>query len=321
MKRLAGIATICVAFISLFSSCTYDYFEDEMNYKIYVPEFREKSIKDCSILLWNIDDNSLAGEWYSKTSAPQDALIRDGLFYFRLRPGNYKAHIIANLDSVNIFERTSFQDATFAFDANNQKVRLAPYPFKNDYVEREIKAIGQQIVDTAHISRYPAQLIVHYHGAGLNPSLCKSIRMTLKNVSTVHNISVGSPDLSMEEVEHNYEFTDLVPFPSDADGAMFSVGGFLFPTHPEQVVQLSLSYNDEKGEPILAYNFQLMDSSNPGHPLKFGRGEDVIIDIYGSSEDGFFFRVKGWDPDIKGSLLDINGSGDPKDNDKTKSRK
>ena len=37
--------------IILLASCTYDYFKDETNYQVYVPEVVDNKVSDCRVLV------------------------------------------------------------------------------------------------------------------------------------------------------------------------------------------------------------------------------------------------------------------------------
>ena len=37
----------------LLASCTYDYFKDETNYQVYVPEVVDNKVSDCRVLVYD----------------------------------------------------------------------------------------------------------------------------------------------------------------------------------------------------------------------------------------------------------------------------
>ena len=83
----------------LLASCTYDYFKDETNYQVYVPEVVDNKVSDCRVLVYD-ETGVLVGARYE--AAPwKDPRMRAGLFSFRLPPGEYKVYCYTNTDSLS----------------------------------------------------------------------------------------------------------------------------------------------------------------------------------------------------------------------------
>lgn len=86
--------------IFLLVSCTYDYFEDENNLKIFVPEIKDNSIRDFLILFHDKSGNFVLSKQY-KSPFDADELIRNGVLRFKIPPGEYSVSCFANTyDSV-----------------------------------------------------------------------------------------------------------------------------------------------------------------------------------------------------------------------------
>ena len=49
-KNRLLIAFTGVIILLLLASCTYDYFKDETNYQVYVPEVVDNKVSDCRVL-------------------------------------------------------------------------------------------------------------------------------------------------------------------------------------------------------------------------------------------------------------------------------
>ena len=58
-NRLLIVLFTGVAVLLSLASCTYDYFEDETNYQVFVPEVLNKTVSDCRVLVYN-DAGTLA---------------------------------------------------------------------------------------------------------------------------------------------------------------------------------------------------------------------------------------------------------------------
>ena len=81
-----------VIILLLLASCTYDYFKDETNYQVYVPEVVDNKVSDCRVLVYD-ETGVLVGARYE--AAPwKDPRMRAGLFSFRLPPVNIKSIVI-----------------------------------------------------------------------------------------------------------------------------------------------------------------------------------------------------------------------------------
>lgn len=77
------------------SSCTYDYFEDETNYRLYVPQIHEKSITDFHISVFDKLGN-LAFEREYIYPFDADIFIEQGIIKMKLPPGDYRISGFAN---------------------------------------------------------------------------------------------------------------------------------------------------------------------------------------------------------------------------------
>lgn len=99
-----------------FSSCTYDYFEDETNYIVYVPKADENkrtdtyNIKDLSIFIYN---DELYKERYSYTPFTENPRSKLGNFNFRLYPGTYNVYCFSNLEDILFQDLNTFSTARF----------------------------------------------------------------------------------------------------------------------------------------------------------------------------------------------------------------
>ena len=52
-----------VIILLLLASCTYDYFKDETNYQVYVPEVVDNKVSDCRVLVYD-ETGTLVGARY-----------------------------------------------------------------------------------------------------------------------------------------------------------------------------------------------------------------------------------------------------------------
>ena len=92
-NRLLIVLFTGVAVLLSLASCTYDYFEDETNYQVFVPEVLNKTVSDCRVLVYN-DAGTLVGARYATSPWDKDPRMEAGLFSFRLLPANIKYTVI-----------------------------------------------------------------------------------------------------------------------------------------------------------------------------------------------------------------------------------
>ena len=110
--KLLIFITILLSAIFL-SSCTYDYFEDETNYILYVPEIEGRSVKDCRVLVYDVNGN-LAAEKYGALPFEDNPRMQTGVFSFKLNPGRYRVFCYANTDSLLFDGKSNLREAAFS---------------------------------------------------------------------------------------------------------------------------------------------------------------------------------------------------------------
>ena len=120
MRRVINLIMVLsfLAVLLFQISCTYDYFEDETNYILYVPEVEEGSVTDCSVFVY-ADSGQLIAKKTMSTQTVKDPRMAQGLFGFKLFPGSYKVYCYTNTDSISFSNISKLQEA--AFTAHKRK--------------------------------------------------------------------------------------------------------------------------------------------------------------------------------------------------------
>lgn len=111
-NRLLIVLFTGVAVLLSLASCTYDYFEDETNYQVFVPEVLNKTVSDCRVLVYN-DAGTLVGARYATSPWDKDPRMEAGLFSFRLTPGEYKVYCYTNTDSLTFVDGQHLDASAF----------------------------------------------------------------------------------------------------------------------------------------------------------------------------------------------------------------
>lgn len=138
--------------LCLLSSCTYDYFEDETNYVVYVPKAdvnrRTETYKvdDVRIFIYNTD---LAKDRYSLHPFEDNARTMVGNFHFKLLPGMHPVHCFSNISGVDFSEIQSYNTAKFTLQKSEDGYYKEPPVILSEYVSPLIRIPGPLVTDTA----------------------------------------------------------------------------------------------------------------------------------------------------------------------------
>jgi len=86
-KYITKILGLCLLVATLaLASCTYDYFRDENNFRLYVPQIKDRSITNFHVAFHNANGDHIITR---EITAPFDDndLMRQGILRFKLPPG------------------------------------------------------------------------------------------------------------------------------------------------------------------------------------------------------------------------------------------
>lgn len=286
------------------TSCTYNYFEGTINYKVYVPEVENQSINNCHVLIYDRATGLLTAQGYCEgnRSDTDQSEIAKGIFQFRLEKGDYKVCVLANTSEVEFNPHESLEQASFQLKSHpTPPFTNTPGDLRIDYIDRPHDGVSE-IIDTAAIFLYPARIDVRYRAVDTNPDDVASATITLNNVASIQHLMADTVPEMVENGHAIYKFTSPAKYPADADGAVFQFTTWLFPTAPEAIMDLALNLSGHSGESLSNYThgLRLPDTS----PLVLTPGDHAIIDIY---NNGITISVIGWDEAIDGSESDLGG--------------
>lgn len=109
------------------ASCTYDYFEDETNYQLFVPEVLNKTVSDCRVLVYN-NAGVLVGTRYATSPWDENPRMAAGLFGFKLQPGEYKVYCYTNTDSISFVDERHLGNSAFVLEKRLFRTPLCVRP-------------------------------------------------------------------------------------------------------------------------------------------------------------------------------------------------
>lgn len=147
-NRLLIVLFTGVAVLLSLASCTYDYFEDETNYQVFVPEVLNKTVSDCRVLVYN-DAGTLVGARYATSPWDKDPRMEAGLFSFRLTPGEYKVYCYTNTDSLTFVDGQHLDASAFILKSSStdrtDMYSLRIYYSRSSYPQLYIRAFYRPI--------------------------------------------------------------------------------------------------------------------------------------------------------------------------------
>lgn len=86
-------------FSGMIASCTEDYFLDENNYWIYVPEIRERTVQDFYVAFHDTEGNHLRTRYFSGADF-DEPYVTDGIIRSKLKVGEVNVMCFSQLNSL-----------------------------------------------------------------------------------------------------------------------------------------------------------------------------------------------------------------------------
>ncbi|MFV0419695.1 MAG: hypothetical protein ACK5KT_13320 [Dysgonomonas sp.] len=193
------VLSVCVSF----ASCTYDYFEDESNYVVYIPKADENKITDTykiddvSILIYN---DNLEKERYSYYPFDENARTKAGNFNFKLFPGEHSVYCFTNIPEISFSDIDAYSTARFSLKQDENGYYEEPPVIMLENRKPIIRFPGPVVIDTAWFdTKYVGRICVAFKNlTNLNPAL------TLDNIKKVEILAQG-----VGVVQYLSEITDI----------------------------------------------------------------------------------------------------------------
>lgn len=290
-----------VACLSLFSlaSCTYDYFEDETNYAIYVPKANRAHISDD----YRVEDLRLLIyqdqlEHDTKISFPFDrnARTRVGNFNFKLYPRMHFVYCLANTEGVDIFDFQSYDDAGFGLvkqESDNYSYTYtdALSNFYAEYKSPYINCPGPKITDVASFEkRYVGKLCfavknIQTNGAILPYDQVASVAIKATGVGTCQKLALLTDSINTRSSRYSrYDIVELNVKPYLEPLLDFQLGFhcYLFPSLSDDLnnpISLEIDFLDHQGRAMYTLNIDVADVLHMNQTLYQGIDGDKIYKL------------------------------------------
>lgn len=294
----------CITTLSPFVSCTYDYFVDETNYLVYVPEVKAKSVRDCRIMVYDANGN-LVGEKYALSPFSNDERMVRGEFGFRLNPGEYKVYCYTNTDSVSFVDTRSYETSAFHLLQNGSENRfMAPSDIFFQKLEPNIIHPGMLNVDTTDIKRYTGRILVRFKNFPKDVSNINKVDLLAQGIATKQFLEKDTLTTRMSEndVLTQQDGLEMMQITSNSIEVhhryLPSIG---YQTFEEGIEKLNFTFKDSQDNIVQELGLEVFDQEKFVHKrLLHGRTLFIEVDTYVISH----ISLEGWSEDIDGG--DVN---------------
>ena len=277
----------------LLASCTYDYFKDETNYQVYVPEVVDNKVSDCRVLVYD-ETGVLVGARYE--AAPwKDPRMRAGLFSFRLPPGEYKVYCYTNTDSLSFADEQQLE--TSAFMLNNSSSGENHYVHPSDVLFQKFVPVidhpGVLRTDTVELEHYTGRVTVRFKNFPGDVSRIENVQLLAEGVSTVQYLKYDTIAGRQTRDDHMFHFGEL---PAQITADYLEVDHRYLPSVEGEFMRLNYTFLDSDGVAVNHLPVEVKDTLT-GLPLRLLHGRRIIIEI--DSYVVIKVSIVGWNEDIE----------------------
>lgn len=283
-----------------FSSCTYDYFEDETNYEIYVPKADQSirtetySIKDLSIFIYN---DELYKERYSYTPFTENPRSKLGNFNFRLYPGTYNVYCFTNLEDILFQDLNTYSTARFDLQKSTDGTYYKePSAIYVEYKTPTIQFPGPVVSDTAFFERkYVGRICIAFKNlykleSSLTYTNIKKIEIEASGIGVTQYLSALTDSVNTRSSRN--DASDIMRLSAETflvkyKDFEFGVQNYYFPS-PDlsgegyvQPMELKLTFFDQSGNAVSFLKIPFIEKT--GIPIVLHMNETRIIEVDGNN--------------------------------------
>jgi hypothetical protein len=282
-----------------FSSCTYDYFEDETNYEIYVPKADQNirtetySIKDLSIFIYNDELNK---ERYSYNPFTENARSKLGNFNFRLYPGSYDVYCFSDVQEILFQDLNTYSKARFDLQKSTDGTYKEPSAIYVEYKTPTIKFPGPIVSDTSFFERkYVGRICIafknlHKLEASLTYANIKKIEIEASGVGVTQYLSALKDSTSTRSSRNSA--SDIMRLSAETflveyKDFEFGIQNYYFPS-PDlseegyvQPIELKLTFIDQSNNTLSLLKIPFTEKT--GIPIVLHMNETRIIEVDGNN--------------------------------------
>lgn len=324
-RRHNGILYFILLFcISFGTSCTYDYFEDESNYVIYVPkaDFNQRTddykVDQLSIFVYN---NDLEKERYSSYPFEENARSRFGNYNFKLSSNKYSVYCFTNTSDVSFIDLATHSTARFDLKQSADGYYQEPPVIMLDTMRPLIHYPGPVIIDTAYLeTKYVGRIcFVFKNLTDLHPALSKS---NIKKIELIAggigvsqylaNITDSTETRSSRKSTSDKMFLTPVLYDNPFQEFDFGFANYYFPS-PDiddlEPIHMELHFIGGNNQIITRLNVEISDRIT-GKPIPLHMNETLIVKIDGNNVQILNLKNPAdWESEIENGEDDNPGGG------------
>lgn len=314
-SRALSLASVFLLFIS---SCTYDYFEDETNYVVYVPKADKNlrtetySIDELGIYIYSGD--ALNKERYSYQPFTENPRSEVGNFNFRLYPGSYEVYCFSNLQEIKLQEQETYSRAGFCLAQAADGTYKEPPAIYVDYLTPTIHFPGPAVYDTAYFERkYVGRICIAFKNLiRIDPRLSdtniKEIEIEATGIGVRQYLTSLSDSINTRSTRDNRD--DMMrlsstPFSLSYKDFTMGVQNYYFPSPDlsaegaaNEPISLQLKFKGSGGEVLATLAVSVIDDA--GQPIVLHTNETLIVEVDGNIVKVFeLISPEQWNPIIE----------------------
>lgn len=298
-NRLLIVLFTTVTVILSFISCM-DYFEDETNYLVFVPQVLDKTVSDCRVMVYD-DTGTLVGSRYASSPWDKDPRMAIGQFCFRLPPGEYKVYCYTNTDSLSFVDCESLE--TSAFKLKESAFGGQGYAQPSDVFYQKLAShvvhAGYLYTDTVRTERYAGRITVRFEDFPGDVSQIDCVQLQAEGVPTIQYLKDDTLTARMTPADVMFHLDKL---PVQQTPGFLEVDHRYMPSVEGEYLRLVFTFLDAAGRVINRLPVEVVERET-GVPLRLLHGQRLIIHI--KSYTVVNMSVVGWDEDIESGNTDM----------------
>lgn len=313
--------------LCLLSSCTYDYFEDETNYVVYVPKADVNKrtdtykVDDVRIFIYNTD---LEKDRYSLNPFEDNARTTVGNFNFKLLPGVHPVHCFSNITGVDFSEIQTYTTAKFALQQSEGGYYKEPPVILSEHFEPLIRFPGPLVTDTAWFEhKYVGRICVAIKNletinSKLTLTNIKRVEVVASGVGTFQYLSHISDSINTRSSRNNTSEKMLLTaklYKDPYQDYEFGFENYYLPSpdlsiegNSSEPINLNITFYDGNNNIIDFIHVEVIDANH--QPLVLHMAETLMVTIDGNDVKVLTLKdLLDWNPVIEAGKDNTPGGG------------
>ncbi|WP_291528901.1 FimB/Mfa2 family fimbrial subunit [Bacteroides sp. UBA939] len=285
------------------TSCTYDYFEDETTYQVFVPEVLNNTVSDCRVLVYSNTGALVATRYAAYPDWNKDPRMATGLFSFKLPPGEYDVYCYTNTDSLQFADDHHIESSAFVLNehpyADNHYVHPSDIHYQK-YAAVVVKHPGILVTDTVQLARYTGRITVRFKNFPADVSRIKNVQLRAEGVSVMQYLkyheSVSTRLTTTSRLTSDDQMFHIDQLPAQTNPEILEVDHSYMPSIEDVPMELNFTFLTSDGLTVIHVPVDVRDKDT-GQPLRLMSGERIIIEI--DAYTVVNIGIVGWDEDIQ----------------------